>query len=60
MNLAFQDAVEIGRRTGTRVWIWKDGHPVNLLAEPSISCRQTEADARNEAAIVREPPAEEE
>jgi hypothetical protein len=32
LKLAFQDAVEIGKRTGTGVWIWKEGRPVNLLA----------------------------
>jgi hypothetical protein len=32
---AARDAVDLGKRTGTPVWVWRDDQWVNLLAEPT-------------------------
>jgi len=57
---AARDAVDLGKRTGTPVWVWRDDQWVNLLAEPTGAYRKIEADTPKETAVVRESPADEE
>jgi hypothetical protein len=60
LTQAARDAVELGKRTGTPVWVWRHDQWVNLLAEPTVSYREAETDEIKKAPLVREPPAEEE
>ena len=48
LSRAFQRALELGRRTGTPVWIIEDGRVVNVLAD--------EREGRDEATGGEETP----